>query len=105
VKRIAAVDRRQHPRFPELLELRVREIQPLHAGTKTGKTVSGRVHNLSEGGLCFISSDLIPQSSLVRCCIGVSESPVSVPTLMQVRWVHKQKLQPDTYLTGLQFVF
>jgi hypothetical protein len=105
VKRIAARDRRQHPRFPELLDLRVREVQALHSAAKPGKTVTGRLHNISQGGICFISSELIRQSSLVRCCIGVSESPVGIPTLMQVRWVQKQRLQPDTYLTGLQFIF
>ena len=65
----------------------------------------GRVHNVSQGGICFISTEPIPQSSLVRCDIGVSESPVSIPTLMQVRWIQKQRLQADTYLTGLQFLF
>jgi hypothetical protein len=44
------------------------------------------------------------QSCLVRCEIGVSEIPVSIPTLMQVRWTRKQSLQADTYVTGLQFV-
>jgi hypothetical protein len=105
VRRIAATDRRKHPRFPELLDVHLRELQAVHLGASKGKTVMGRVHNLSQGGLCFISSELIPQSTLVRCCIGIAESPISIPTLMQVRWVHKQKLQPDTYLTGLQFVF
>jgi hypothetical protein len=44
------------------------------------------------------------QSCLVRCEIAVSEIPVSIPTLMQVRWTRKQSLQADTYVTGLQFV-
>jgi hypothetical protein len=44
------------------------------------------------------------RSCLVRCEIGVPELPVSIPTLMQVRWTRKQSLQADTYLTGLQFL-
>ncbi|HLV88392.1 MAG TPA: PilZ domain-containing protein [Candidatus Sulfotelmatobacter sp.] len=105
MKRSTALDRRQHPRFPELFELRVREIQPLRSGAKSSKTVSGRVHNVSRGGICFISTEPVPQSSLVRCDITISEPPVSIPTLMQVRWIQKQRLQPDTYLAGLQFLF
>jgi hypothetical protein len=40
----------------------------------------------------------------VRCEISVSEIPVRIPTLMQVRWTRKQSLQADTYVTGLQFL-
>jgi hypothetical protein len=62
------------------------------------------VQNVSKGGLCLISSQPMPRSSLVRCEIGVSEVPVGIPTLMQVRWTRKQNLQAEAYLTGLQFL-
>ncbi len=41
---------------------------------------------------------------MVRCEICVSEIPVSIPTLMLVRWTRKQNLQAEIYLTGLQFL-
>jgi PilZ domain len=104
VKRTAASDRRQFPRFPEVLEVRVREIQPLRSAIGMGKAVTGRVHNISHGGICFISAQPIRQSSPVRCCIRTSEAPVTIPTLMQVRWIQKHKLQANTYLIGLQFL-
>ncbi len=75
VKRIVEHDRRQYPRFPQLLELRAREVQPLGSVIEPEKAV-----------------------------VGLSEIPFSIPTLMQVRWTRKKSLQADTYLTGLQFL-
>ena len=104
MKRIVERDRRQHPRYPLLLELQAREVQLLGSGIEKEKAVVGRVQNVSRGGLCFISPQPIAQSCLVRCEIGVSEIPVGIPTLMQVRWMRKQSLQANTYVTGLQFL-
>ncbi|MGA8216585.1 MAG: PilZ domain-containing protein [Candidatus Sulfotelmatobacter sp.] len=104
MKRITERDRRQCPRFPQLLQVQAREVQPLRSEIELGKAVLGRVQNLSKGGLCLISPQPLARSCLVRCEIGVSEIPVSIPTLMQVRWTRKQNLQADTYLTGLQFL-
>jgi hypothetical protein len=104
VKRILERDRRQYPRFPQLLDLHAREVQPLKPEIERHKAVVGRVQNVSKGGLCLISPQPIAQSCLVHCEIGISETPVSIPTLMQVRWTRKQNLQADTYLTGLQFL-
>jgi hypothetical protein len=42
--------------------------------------------------------------SLVHCDIGMTDAPVSIPTLMEVRWTEKQKFQPESYLSGLQFL-
>jgi hypothetical protein len=104
VKRTVEHDRRQYPRFPQLLELRAREVQPLGSGIEPEKAVVGRVQNVSKGGLCLVSPQPMARSCLVRCEISVSEIPVSIPTLMQVRWTRKKSLQADTYLTGLQFL-
>ena len=106
MKRIVELDRRQHPRFPQLLELQAREVQTLGSGSEIEieKAVIGRVQNVSRGGICLVSPQPMAQSCLVRCEIAVSEIPVSIPTLMQVRWTRKQSLQADTYVTGLQFV-
>jgi PilZ domain len=62
------------------------------------------MHNISHGGIAFITAQPIRQSSLVRCSIGMSKAPINIPTLMQVRWIQKHKLQSDTYLIGLQFL-
>lgn len=104
MKRIVDPDRRQYPRFPQLLELQAREAQPLGSGIEKEKAVVGRVQNVSTGGLCLVSPQPMARSCLLRCEISVSEIPVRIPTLMQVRWTRKQSLQADTYVTGLQFL-
>jgi PilZ domain len=62
------------------------------------------VQNVSKGGLCLVSPQPMARSCLVRCEISVSEIPVSIPTLMQVRWTRKKGRQSDTYFIGLQFL-
>jgi hypothetical protein len=104
VKRIVEHDRRQYPRFPQLLELQAREVQPLGSEVEREKSVVGRVQNVSKGGLCLVSPRPMARSCLVRCEIRVSEIPVSIPTLMQVRWTRRKSRQADTYLIGLQFL-
>jgi hypothetical protein len=104
VKRIEEQDRREYPRFPQLLELQAREVLPLGSGIKSEKAVVGRVQNVSKGGLCLVSPQPMARSGLVRCEIGVLEIPISIPTLMQIRWTRKQSLQTETYVTGLQFL-
>lgn len=104
MKRIAERERRQYPRFPHLLELQGREVQPFGSAVDEEKAIAGRVHNVSKGGICLVSPQPMVRSCLVRCEISVSEIPVSIPTLMQVRWTRKQSLQADSYLTGLQFL-
>ena len=104
MKRIVEHDRRQYPRFPQLLELQAREVQPLGSEVEREKSVVGRVQNVSKGGLCLVSPQPMARSGLLRCEIGVLEIPVSIPTLMQIRWTRKQSLQTETYVTGLQFL-
>jgi PilZ domain len=102
---MAESDRRQYPRFPQVLELHAREMQSFGSGINTGKAVVGRVQNVSRGGVCLISPQPMERFCLVRCEIGVSEIPASIPTLMRVCWTRKQNLHVETYVTGLQFLF
>lgn len=104
MKRIEERDRRQYPRFPQLLELQAHKAQPFGAILKKDNAIVGRVQNVSKGGLCLISPRPMAGLSVVRCEICVSEIPVSIPTLMLVRWTRKQNLQAEIYLTGLQFL-
>lgn len=104
MKRIAERERRKYPRFPHLFDLQAREVQPFGSAIDAEKEIAGRVHNVSKGGLCLVSPHPMARSCLVRCEISVSEIPISIPTLMQVRWTRKQSLQADTYLSGLQFL-
>jgi hypothetical protein len=70
------------------------------------KTVAipGRIHNISEGGVCLITSRPIENLSVLRCEIAIGDVPLSISTLMQVRWTKKQNVHPDSYLSGLEFL-
>jgi hypothetical protein len=52
----------------------------------------------------MMSAHPMRPSSLVHCDIGVTETPISIPTLMEVRWTEKQTFQSESYLSGLQFL-
>ena len=68
------------------------------------KKFDGRVHNLSNGGVCILSSSPLQADMFVRCDFPVSDVPISIPALMQVRWTAKRGPKSPSYISGLQFV-
>ena len=64
----------------------------------------GRIHNISEGGVCLVTSRPIETSSVLRCEITIGDLPLRIATLMQVRWTQKQDLETEAYLSGLDFL-
>jgi hypothetical protein len=72
--------------------------------TAPPKNFDGRIHNLSNGGVCILSSSPLQAAMLVCCNFPVSDVPVSIPTLMQVRWTAKRGNKSPSYISGLQFV-
>jgi hypothetical protein len=68
------------------------------------KEFDGRIHNLSNGGVCILSSCPLQAAVLVCCNFPASDVPVSIPTLLQVRWTAKNGRKSPSYVSGLQFV-
>jgi hypothetical protein len=68
------------------------------------KEFDGRIHNLSNGGMCILSSCALQAAMFVCCSFPVSDAPVSIPALMQVRWSVKRGHKSPSYISGLQFV-
>ena len=100
-------ERRQHERFPQVLEVHargLRSFQTADAHPKEPKEFDCRIHNLSNGGVCVLSSRPLQPSTFVCCNFPVFDSPVSIPTLMQVRWSVKRGQKSPSYISGLQFV-
>jgi len=100
-------ERRQHERFPQVFEVHARNLRSFHtAGTqpKQLKEFDCRIHNLSNGGVCVLSSRPLEPSTFMCCSFPVFDSPVSIPTLMQVRWSVKRGQKSPSYISGLQFV-
>jgi hypothetical protein len=97
-------ERRQHERFPQVLEVHAKSLLSVQTNGPLPKEFDGRVHNLSNGGVCILSSTPLQASMFVRCSFPVSDAPVSIPAVMQVRWSVKRGNKSPSYISGLQFV-
>jgi hypothetical protein len=102
-------ERRQHERFPQVLDVHTRCLLSGNSssdqqGNPLPKEFDGRIQNLSNGGACILSSYSLPLALFVCCNFPTLEAPVSIPILMQVRWTAKRSHNPPTYLTGFEFV-
>ena len=71
---------------------------------KGPKEFDCRLHNLSNGGVCILSSSPLQASTFVCCNFQVFDSPVAIPALMQVRWTVKRGQKSPSYISGLEFV-
>jgi len=103
VKLATQSDRRHDPRFPQTLDLTVQPLPELGSSRKT-TAIRGRIQNISAGGVCLITSRPIEKFSVLRCEITIGDVPLKIATLMQVRWTKKQNMQPEGYLSGLEFL-
>jgi len=97
-------ERRQHERFPQVLEVHARSLVSGPTAGALPKEFDGRVHNLSNGGVCILSSSPLQAETFICCDFPVSDVPISIPTLMQVRWTAKRGHKSPSYISGLQFV-
>lgn len=108
-------ERRAHPRYRVAYDLRGTKLKPAApAGIAlplTTPVIHGEVPNIGVGGLCLLTNDIAEVTEPLRCEIRTPDMPVGIPTLLQVRWVHKLSLhellsldEGRTYLLGLQFL-
>ena len=99
------IDHRREARYPQNIDVTVQALPELGSSRKL-KTVAfhGRVQNVSDGGMCLVTSHPIEKSSVLRCEITLGDVPLRIATLMQVRWTRKQQLEPESYLSGLEFL-
>lgn len=99
-------ERRQHERFPQVLDVHARCLIS-GAGQSTAvlpKEFEGRIQNLSKGGACILSSTQLPPTVFVSCDFPVFDSSVTVPALMQVRWTAKRGKKAPNFISGFEFV-
>jgi hypothetical protein len=98
-------ERRRYERFPQFMEVHARCLQSGLPMSDPPREFDGRIQNLSNGGACILCSCSLQPQTLVFCNFPVGDPPVSVLTLLQVRWTAKRGQKPPNYLSGLQFVF
>jgi hypothetical protein len=97
-------ERRQHERFPQVVDIHARCLLSEQAAGDSPKEFDGRIQNLSNGGACILSAYPLLPAGFVCCNLPVLDAPVSVPLLMQVRWTVKRGRKSPNYVSGLQFV-
>jgi hypothetical protein len=87
-----------------VFEVRARTLLSGQTSGSLPREFQGRIHNLSNGGVCILSSCPLQASLFVCCNFPAPDIPVSIPTLMQVRWTAKHGNKTPSYVSGLQFV-
>ena len=94
------IEERTEPRFDCQLAVQLRELTPT---TDTMIAIlGGVVTDMSRGGICIRTIRPLTTYSSVRCEITLPNSSISLPTLMQVRWV--RQTGPCTYACGLTYL-
>jgi len=102
---LADRERRRYERFPQVLDVHARCLLSAQAPANgPQKEFDGRLHNLSNGGICILSSSPLQPSTFLCCSFPVFEAPVAVPALMQVKWTVKRGQKSPNYISGLEFV-
>lgn len=104
MKKATERDRREHARFPQAIDVRARTMPPVRASHAPSKEIQGRIQNVSQGGVCILSTQPLPISTYVFCEIAMPDIPVSIPSLMQVQWSAKRGRDAHHYIQGLRFI-
>ena len=96
-------ENRRSRRFPLTSELKGSELSAYGISEPGHPELTGRMENISNGGLCLLTGRLLKPLQVVRCKLSLPGIPIAIPTLLQVRWVGKD---PRTHRNrvGLQFL-
>ncbi len=97
-------ERRQHERYPQVLKVHARSFLSGQTTSAPPTEFDGHIQNLSNGGACILSSYPLRADTFLCCNLPVFDFPVSIPTLMQVRWTAKHGNKTASYISGLHFV-
>lgn len=95
-------ERRHHPRHPFRAEFKGQELSSL-GSADSPLVFQGSIQNISCGGINVLTKRRLKETSLVRAEILLPQTPVSVPLLMQTRWI-RRLARPSRYEAGLQFL-
>jgi len=96
-------NRRTETRYPWQGEVTYRRSIPSRG--QTLKTISGQgqLHNVSEGGVCLVTTERLAPKQLLAIQLPLSQPEISVPTLAYVQWTRPMR-GTGRYAAGLSFV-
>src|SRR5438132_13881984 len=96
-------EKRQELRYPFSCDIKAHEL-PSYGLSKARKgLIKGTVKDISSTGLALLTDHGVKPSTLMRCEIRISDLPVAIPVLSQVRWIQKNPGNRH-YSIGLQFL-
>ena len=98
-------EKRREERYPQNFGVVVQELPDSETALPFApKYVSGRIQNISRNGICLATSSPIRLLSVIRCEIPVSDSEISIATLMRVRWTRKYDHYESGFVSGLEAI-
>lgn len=96
-------DRRRERRFPQNIDVQVRELPGCDdPESRAASTIPGRIQNISGNGVCLVTFQPVRPLAILRCELPVCDSGVRLPTLMHVRWTRRQTHVGGEYISGLE---
>lgn len=100
---VAIDEKRHYIRAPCSIGLRIGTLSQLTVLEEPKISLQGVTENVGRGGVCLVTDQALPLNSLLRCEFSVADTPMDVPTLMQVRWLQRVEGE-NKYKIGLQFL-
>jgi hypothetical protein len=76
---------------------------PRLSGSEKGRSLQGKVADISDGGFCLITAQVPARSSLLQGRLRFTKLPAQIPTLVQVRWTKRASSRLQ-YKIGVQYV-
>jgi hypothetical protein len=95
-------ERRREQRFPFSVGVIVRGLSPTQKIPLAATAESAVIHDISKGGIGLSTVTPLTYSAVVRCDIAVTNLPISIPTIAQVRWVNRA--HAGEYRSGLAYI-
>lgn len=96
-------ENRAAPRFQIKRRIRAHELFTPGTSRKGNGVIRGRIQNISRGGLCLQTDQVMRKNSPVLCEIQLSKFPLSVPTLLEVCWAQENP-KGGKHAAGLRFL-
>ena len=91
-------DKRRYKRVESVLPVQFRNLR------KAADTASGALsHNISEGGVCFMSKDFISLACRLVVEINLPTLPKPIKAISKIAWIKKIPVN-NQYLLGNQFL-
>src|SRR5688500_3999404 len=97
-------DRRQYPRYPLETDFIGRELSLVGVTEDSRLLIRAHVEDISEGGICVLTSKPLTLTIPVQCKIPLAKIPVALPVIMRVQWSHRVSTGSN-FRNGLQFLY